>query len=73
MSAFVPALRRGATLVLKLSRLSVAAEAVTVAFTPSLRLAATGVGVAAIAGLIAGIVPAWHAARADIVPALRQG
>ncbi len=62
-----------ATLVLKLSRLSVAAEAVTVAFTPSLRLAATGIGVAAVAGLLAGIVPAWHAARAEIVPALRQG
>lgn len=62
-----------ATLVLKLSRLSVGAEAVTVAFTPSVRLAASGLLVAAIAGLIAGIVPAWHASRTDIVPALRHG
>lgn len=62
-----------ATVVLKLSRLSVGAEAVTVAFTPSMHLATTGIGVAAIAGLIAGIAPAWHAARTEIVPALRRG
>ena len=62
-----------AIVVLKLSRLSVGAEAVTVAFAPSIRLALTGIVVAAIAGVIAGIAPAWHASRTDIVPALRQG
>lgn len=62
-----------ATLTLKLSKLSIGAEAVTIAFTPSVNLAATGLLVAALAGLLAGIAPAWHAARIEIVPALRQG
>ena len=59
-------------LLLKLSSLSVGAEAVTIAFTPSLRLAITGVVVAALAGALAGIAPALQAARTDIVSALRQ-
>ena len=58
--------------ILKLSSLSVGAEAVTIAFTPSIRLAVTGLVVSAIAGTLAGIAPAIHAARAEIVPALRQ-
>jgi putative ABC transport system permease protein len=58
--------------VLKFSHLAVAAEAVTVAFTPSLNLALSGVLLSAAAGLLAGIAPAWHASRAEIVPALRQ-
>ncbi|MFK7822473.1 MAG: ABC transporter permease, partial [Planctomycetaceae bacterium] len=62
-----------ATLVLRLSQLSVAAEAVTVAFTPSVSLAMTGLVVAVAAGLIAGIAPAIHASRTEIVPALRRG
>lgn len=61
-----------AMFVLKMSSLSVGAEAVTVAFTPSVRLATTGLTVAVIAGLLAGIAPAWQAARTEIVPALRQ-
>lgn len=61
-----------AMLALKLSSLSVGAEAVTIAFTPSVRLATMGVAVSAIAGIIAGIAPATYAARAEIVPALRQ-
>jgi putative ABC transport system permease protein len=62
----------GAALVmLSLSSLSVGAEAVMVAFTPSLRLAITGLTVSAIAGTLAGIAPAIHAARTEIVPALR--
>ena len=56
---------------LQLSSLSVGAEAVTIAFTPSLRLALWGLLIAAISGLLAGIVPAIVAARAEIVPALR--
>jgi len=61
-----------AMLVLKLSSLSVGAEAVTIAFTPSIRLAVTGLAVAIVAGGLAGITPAWQAARTEIVPALRQ-
>lgn len=57
---------------LKLSHLSVGAEAVTIAFQSSPRLAITGVCVSLVAGVAAGIVPAWQAARTDIVPALRQ-
>ena len=61
-----------AMLTLQLTSLSVGAEAVTVAFTPSIRLAVTGLIVSAIAGALAGIAPAWHAARTAIVPALRR-
>lgn len=61
-----------AMLMLKLSSLSVGAEAVTIAFTPSIRLAITGLIVSAMAGTLAGVAPAVHAARTEIVPALRQ-
>jgi putative ABC transport system permease protein len=62
-----------AMLMLKLSSLSVGAEAVTIAFTPSIRLTMTGLIVSAVAGTLAGIAPAIHAAKSEIVPALRQG
>jgi putative ABC transport system permease protein len=58
--------------VLKLSRLSVGAEAVTIAFTPSLSLAIMGIGVALVTGVLAGVFPAWQAARTEIVSGLRQ-
>ncbi|MCA9089522.1 MAG: ABC transporter permease [Planctomycetaceae bacterium] len=61
-----------ALLMLEISSLSVGAEAVTIAFTPSLRLAVNGVVVSLLAGVLAGILPAWHAAQTDIVPALRH-
>jgi putative ABC transport system permease protein len=61
-----------AMLLLSLSGLSLGAEAVTIAFTPSLRLAGLGMAVAIATGLLAGLAPAWHAARVQIVPALRQ-
>lgn len=61
-----------AVVMLKLTNLSVAAEAVAIAFTPSLRLALTGLAVSLLAGFVAGLAPAWHAARTQIVPALRQ-
>lgn len=61
-----------AMVMLKLSSLSVGAEAVTIAFTPSMRLAMTGVIVSFLSGTLAGIAPAVHAARTEIVPALRQ-
>lgn len=58
--------------VLQFSSLAVGAEAVTIAFTPSFRLASIGLLVAATTGFLAGVAPALHAARAEIVPALRQ-
>jgi putative ABC transport system permease protein len=61
-----------AMIVLNVSRMAVGAEAVTIAFTPSLRLALQGVAVSIVAGVLAGIPPALHAARTEIVPALRQ-
>ncbi len=61
-----------AMLSLRLSGLSVGAEAVTIAFTPSLNLAATGLAVSLAAGVLAGILPAVQAARTEIVAALRQ-
>ncbi len=57
---------------LNLGSLSVGAEAVMIAFTPSLRLAMTGLMVSAMAGILAGIAPAIHAARTEIVPSLRS-
>ena len=52
--------------------MTMGAEAVTIAFTPSFELALTGLAAALVVGVLAGIVPGWQAARADIVPALRQ-
>jgi putative ABC transport system permease protein len=61
-----------AMLALSWSTLAIGAEAVTVSFTPSFQLAASGLLVSVVAGAVAGIIPAWKAAAADIVPALRQ-
>jgi len=61
-----------AVLVLQTSNLAVAAEAVTVAFLPSFRLAAVSIAVALASGILAGVVPAWQAARVDILSALRS-
>ena len=58
-----------AMLALQLSHLSVGAEAVTIAFQPSWPLAATGIFVSAVVGLLAGLAPGWHAARTNIVNA----
>jgi putative ABC transport system permease protein len=60
-----------AALALATSSLSVGAEAVSIAFAPSTSMAATGVIVSALIGIVAGIAPAWRAAQADIVTALR--
>jgi putative ABC transport system permease protein len=58
-------------LVLATSHLAVGAEAVTIAFRPSWSLAGMGVVVAGLVGIVAGLAPGLHAARAEIVPALR--
>jgi putative ABC transport system permease protein len=60
-----------AMLVLQFSHLAVGAEAVTIAFRPSVALLAMGLMVSVAVGIFAGLAPGWHAARAEIVPALR--
>jgi len=56
---------------LELLPMSVGAEAVTIAFQATGRLAAIGVAVSLLVGVLAGIAPAWHASRMDLVSALR--
>lgn len=51
---------------------AVGAEGVTIAFRPSWDLAVSGLLIAAIVGVLAGITPGWQAARSQIVTALRQ-
>lgn len=62
-----------AMVALSWSKMAVGAEAVTIAFTPSPQLAASGLLLATLSGLLAGVFPAWQAARAEIVAALRNG
>jgi putative ABC transport system permease protein len=54
------------------SGLAVGAEGVTIAFRPSAALAWGGLAVSLAVGLIAGAIPAWTAARANIVASLRS-
>ncbi len=54
------------------SGLAVGTEGVTIVFTPSLSLALTGMIVSASVGALAGLAPAWQAARAEIVTSLRH-
>jgi putative ABC transport system permease protein len=56
---------------LALTHLAVGTEGVTVAFTPSMHLASVSLLMAVAVGALAGLVPAWQAARADIVASLR--
>jgi putative ABC transport system permease protein len=60
-----------AMLVLFWSHLSVGAEAVTIAFRPSWSLATSGMMISAMVGVLAGVVPGWHASRTNIVDSLR--
>ncbi|MGH7199452.1 MAG: ABC transporter permease, partial [Planctomycetaceae bacterium] len=67
------ALGTGAALaVLAWSGLAVGAEGVAVAFRPSWQLAATGLVVSLSVGAVAGLVPAWQAARTPVLQALRH-
>lgn len=54
------------------SGLAIGAEGVLIAFRPSWQLAGLGGIVSLAIGLAAGMIPAWQAARMEIVPALRQ-
>ena len=57
--------------ILQTSSLALGTEGILIAFLPSASLAVTGLVASAFVGLVAGIVPAWQAARAEIVSALR--
>ena len=60
-----------AAVTLRLVPLSVGAEAVTIASQATGRLAVTGVAVSLLVGILAGVAPAWHASRTNLVAALR--
>lgn len=53
--------------------LAIGAEGVAIGFRPSLTLALTGAAVSIAVGVAAGVIPAWQAARANIVQVLREG
>jgi putative ABC transport system permease protein len=61
-----------AMLTLASSGLSVGAEAVTIAFSPSVKLTVAGLMGSLAVGFAAGVLPALTAARANIVNGLRQ-
>ncbi|MSQ96856.1 MAG: ABC transporter permease [Gemmataceae bacterium] len=52
--------------------LAVGSEGVTIAFSTSPMLAVIGLLATALVGLVAGLLPAWTAARAEIVESLRS-
>ena len=60
-----------ALVVLWWGKIAVGTEGVTIALSPSLWLAVQGLIVSFVVGVLAGIVPAWRAATAEIVSALR--
>ncbi len=60
-----------AILTLHFSALSISAEAVSIAITPSIPVAITGIAVSLATGAMAGLWPGLHAARTPIVSALR--
>jgi putative ABC transport system permease protein len=62
----------GSLAVLSQTHLAIAAEAVTIAFTPTIALMISGALMTVVGSLLAGIVPALLAANSDIVPALRE-
>lgn len=55
------------------TQLAVGTEGVTVALSPSLYLVVQGIIAAVIVGFLAALVPAYRAASAEIVTALREG
>jgi putative ABC transport system permease protein len=60
-----------AVAILSTRSLALGTEGILITFLPSLTLAGTGLVAAFAVGLLAGIIPAAQAARAEIVPALR--
>jgi putative ABC transport system permease protein len=63
----------GAALVtLAWSSFAVGTEGITIAFVPSFGMAGIGLAVTVIVGVLAGLVPAWQASRAEIIASLRS-
>jgi putative ABC transport system permease protein len=60
-----------AMIILTVSNLGLAAQAITIAFTPSLDIVISGLLISFISGAVAGVAPAIFAGRVEIVPALR--
>lgn len=60
-----------ATALLKTGNFAIGSEGVLVPFLANTHLILTGVAVSLITGVLAGISPAWTAARAEIVTGLR--
>lgn len=61
-----------ATILLSTGNLAIGTEGVLVSFLATPRLMATALAVSLLAGLLAGLAPAWTAARSEIVPGLRE-
>jgi putative ABC transport system permease protein len=59
--------------ILATSNVALGTEGILITFLPSVSLGLWGILVAATVGFLAGALPAWQAARAEIVPALRFG
>ncbi len=57
---------------LHISNLSVGTEGVAIVIRPSMTIAGLGLVTSIAVGILAGVIPAWQAARAAIVPALRH-
>ena len=62
----------GVYAVLNLTHLALGSEGVTIVFAASPGLLLEGLLVAAAAGVLAGLAPAWRSARAEIVESLRS-
>src|SRR5262245_16999912 len=62
----------GALAILSWKGLAVGSEGVTIAFSTSPTIGLVGLLVTVVVGLAAGIVPAWTAARAEVVESLRS-
>jgi putative ABC transport system permease protein len=60
-----------ATLVLKIGRFAIGSEGVLVSFLATPELVLTGLFVSLVAGILAGLSPAWTAAKSEIVSGLR--
>ncbi|MFN0017586.1 MAG: ABC transporter permease [Pirellulaceae bacterium] len=62
-----------ALIILSTSNFALGTEGILITFLPSISLGLTGLIVAMVVGLLAGVIPAFQASRAEIVPALRFG
>ena len=61
-----------ALIILTWSSFAVGTEGITIAFVPSLGMVGIGLAVTVLVGVLAGLVPAWQASRAEIIASLRS-